>query len=161
MTKRGQARGHFQNWTSAILNIFSSGYFHKRNVRRHVMTSQRTYIVRGNKSLWRVESKLLGLWLRSSLILLNPCETIQDERRRGNKWERACEGCAIVNWEGHNLVPAPWGGKMRDPGNEVEKGNKRKNVYDARRSIEEAVNKISGEYYFWIQQMLIILALGR
>ena len=36
-----------------------------------------------------------------------------------------------------------------------------KNVYDARRSIEEAVNKISGEYYFCIQQMLIILALGR
>ena len=40
-------------------------------------------------------------------------------------------------------------------------GNKRKNVYDARRSIEEAANKISGEYYFCIQQMLIILALGR
>ena len=35
-------------------------------------------------------------------------------------------------------------------------GNKRKNVYDARRSIEEAVNKISGEY-FCIQQMLINL----
>ena len=34
-------------------------------------------------------------------------------------------------------------------------------VYDARRSIEEVVNKISGEYYFCIQQMLIILALGR
>ena len=30
---------------------------------------------------------------------------------------------------------------------QTEKGNKRKNVYDARRSIEEAVNKISGEYY--------------
>ena len=43
----------------------------------------------------------------------------------------------------------------------TEKGNKRKNVYDARRSIEEAVNKISGEDYFCIQQMLIILALGR
>ena len=40
-------------------------------------------------------------------------------------------------------------------------GNKRNNVYDARRSIEEAVNIISGEYYFCIQQMLIILALGR
>ena len=40
----------------------------------------------------------------------------------------------------------------------TEKGNKRKNVYDARTSIEEAVNKISGEYYFCIQQML---ALGR
>ena len=41
-------------------------------------------------------------------------------------------------------------------------GNKRKNVlYDARRSIEEAVNKISGEYYFCVQQMLIILVLGR
>ena len=39
-------------------------------------------------------------------------------------------------------------------------GNKRKNVYDARRSIEEAVNKVSGEY-FCIQQMLIILVLGR
>ena len=43
----------------------------------------------------------------------------------------------------------------------TEKGIKRKNVYDARRSIEEAVNKISGEYYFCIQQMLIIFALGR
>ena len=43
----------------------------------------------------------------------------------------------------------------------TEKGNKRKNVYAARRSIEEAANKISGEYYFCIQQMLIILALRR
>ena len=43
----------------------------------------------------------------------------------------------------------------------TEKGNKRKNVYDARRSIEEVVNKISGEYYFCIQQMLNFLALGR
>ena len=45
----------------------------------------------------------------------------------------------------------------------TEKGNKRKNVYDAgaRISIEEAVNKTSGEHYFCIQQMLIILALGR
>ena len=43
----------------------------------------------------------------------------------------------------------------------TEKGNKRKIVYDARRSIEEAVNKISGECYFCLQQMLIILALGR
>ena len=43
----------------------------------------------------------------------------------------------------------------------TEKGNKRKNVYDTRRSIEEAVNKISGEYYFCIEQMLIILARGR
>ena len=41
----------------------------------------------------------------------------------------------------------------------TEKGNKRRNVYDARRSIEEAVKKISDEYYFCIQQMLIILAL--
>ena len=31
----------------------------------------------------------------------------------------------------------------------TEKGNKRKIVYDARRSIEEAVNKISGEYYLY------------
>ena len=43
----------------------------------------------------------------------------------------------------------------------TEKGNKRRNVYDARRSIEEAVNKISGQYFFCIQQMLIILVLGR
>ena len=63
----------------------------------------------------------------------------QDKRRRGNKSQRVWECCAIAN----------------------EKGNKRKNVYDARRSIEEAVNKISGEYYFFIQQMLIILALER
>ena len=41
------------------------------------------------------------------------------------------------------------------------KGNKKRNVYDARTSMEEAVNKISGEYNFCIQQMLIILALGR
>ena len=43
---------------------------------------------------------------------------------------------------------------------QTDKGNKRKNVCDARRSIEEAINKISGEYYF-CTQMLIILALGR
>ena len=43
----------------------------------------------------------------------------------------------------------------------TEKGNKRRDVYDARRSIEEAVNKISGQYFFCIQQMLIILVLGR
>ena len=43
----------------------------------------------------------------------------------------------------------------------TEKGNKRKNVYDARRSIKEAVNKLSGEYYFCIHQILIVLALGR
>ena len=43
----------------------------------------------------------------------------------------------------------------------TEKGNKRKNVYGTRRSIEEPVNKISVEYFFCIQQMLIILALGR
>ena len=43
----------------------------------------------------------------------------------------------------------------------TEKGNKRKIVYDARRSIKEAINKISGKYYFCTQQMLIILALGR
>ena len=33
-------------------------------------------------------------------------------------------------------------------GSRTEKGNKRNNVYDARRSIEEAVNKISGELTF-------------
>ena len=44
----------------------------------------------------------------------------------------------------------------------TDKANKRKNnVCDARRSIEEAVNRILGEFYFCIQQMLIILALGR
>ena len=37
----------------------------------------------------------------------------------------------------------------------TEKGNKRKNVYAARRS------RKPGEYFFCIQQMLIILALGR
>ena len=31
----------------------------------------------------------------------------------------------------------------------AEKGNKRKNVYDARRSIEEAVNKISADVNFF------------
>ena len=43
----------------------------------------------------------------------------------------------------------------------TKKGNKRKNFHDARRSIKEAVNKITSEYYFCIQQMLIIFALGR
>ena len=32
--------------------------------------------------------------------------------------------------------------------------------YDTRRSIEEAVNKISGEYYFCIQQIIIINYFG-
>ena len=36
----------------------------------------------------------------------------------------------------------------------TEKGNRRKNVCDARRSIEEAVNKILGEYYSCIQQIV-------
>ena len=38
-------------------------------------------MVRGDKSLWRVELKLLGLWLRASLILLNPCETVPSQRK--------------------------------------------------------------------------------
>ena len=79
--KEPKTRSHFQNWTSAILNIFSFGYLHKRNVRRHVVTSQRTYIVQGNKILWRVESKLVGLCLISSLILLNPSETVRSQRK--------------------------------------------------------------------------------
>ena len=41
-----------------------------------------------------------------------------------------------------------------------KKGNKRKNVYDARRSIEEAVIKFQVNTTC-IQQMLIILALRR
>ena len=42
----------------------------------------------------------------------------------------------------------------------TETGKKRKECLCCK-EIEEAVNKISGEYYFCIQQMLIILALGR
>ena len=48
----------------------------------------------------------------------------------------AYECCAIANWEGQQ-----------------EK--------ECCKEIEEAVNKISGEYFFCIQQMLISLALGR
>ena len=44
---------------------------------------------------------------------------------------------------------------------ELREGNKRKNVYASCKEIEEAESTISGEYYFCIQQMLIILALGR
>ena len=104
----------------------------------------------GNNSLWRVESKLLGLWLRSSLILLNPCETVRSQRK--TMFTRV-----KVSAE-EEINRSVYASVVRS---RTEKGNKRKNVYDARRSIEEAVNKISGEYYFCIQQMLIILALGR
>ena len=45
------------------------------------VTSLCTCIVQGNKILWRIELKLLGLWLRSSLVLLNPCETVRSQRK--------------------------------------------------------------------------------
>ena len=97
-----------------------------------------------------VESKLLGLWLRSSLILLNPCETVRSQRKTlFTRVKMSAE---------EEINRSVYASVVRS---RTEKGNKRKNVYDARRSIEEAVNKISGEYYFCIQQMLIILALGR
>ena len=37
--------------------------------------------VRGNKIPWRIMSKLLGFWPRSNLALLNPCETVQIQRK--------------------------------------------------------------------------------
>ena len=76
VTKRVQNPWSFSKLNVRHLDIFSSGYFHKRNVCCHVVTSLRTCIVQGNRILWRIESKKLGLWLRSSLILLNPCETV-------------------------------------------------------------------------------------
>ena len=54
----------------------------------------------------------------------------QDERRRGN----IIVACMRVFCDRELRI----------------EGNKRKHVYDARRSIKEAVNKISGEYYFCI-----------
>ena len=74
---------------------------------------------------------------------MNPCETVRSQRKMSAEEEINRSVFASV---------------VRS---RTEKGNKRKNVYDARRSIEEAVNKISGEHHFCIQQMLIILALGR
>ena len=62
----------------------------------------------------------------------------QDEHPRGNKSKCVCECCAIANWEGQQEKECL-----------------------CCKEIEEAVNKISGEYNFCIQQMLIILALGR
>ena len=71
----------------------------------------------------RVESKLLGLWLRSSLILLNPRETVRSQRR--TMFTRVkMSGEEEINRSVYaSVVPS------RTP-----KGNKRKNVYAARRS---------------------------
>ena len=45
------------------------------------MTSLRSCICSGNKILSRIVSKLLGFWLRSSFVLLNPCETVRIQRK--------------------------------------------------------------------------------
>ena len=82
--------------------------------------------------------------------LLNPCETVGSQRK--TMFTRV-----KINPE-EEINHSVYASVVRS---RAEKGNKRKNVYDARRSIEEAVNEISGEYYFCIQQMLIIFALGR
>ena len=76
----------FPNWTSAISDIFSSGYFHNRNARCHVVTSLRTCIffmstkfVQNLVSGWNWI--YLRLWLRSRLILLNLCETVRSQMK--------------------------------------------------------------------------------
>ena len=76
--------------------------------------------------------------MRSSLILLNPCETVR--RQRKTMFTR---GKMSAEEEINRSVYASF---VRS---RTEKGNKRKNVYVARRSIEEAINKISGEYYLF------------
>ena len=80
---------------------------------------------------------MLGLWLRSSLILLNLCETVRSQRKTMFTRVKMCAEEEINRNVYASVV------RLR-----TEKGNKRKNVYDAMRSIKEAVNKISGEYYF-------------
>ena len=76
------------------MNIFSSGYFHKGNVSRHVVTSLRTYIVQGNKILSRVETAWIMAEIKpysfesmrdSSGSEEDDVHENQDERRRGNK----------------------------------------------------------------------------
>ena len=67
--------------------------------------------------------KLLGLWLRSSLILSNPCETVGSQRKTMfTRVKMSAE--EELNRSVHASVVR----------SRTEKGNKRKNVYAARRS---------------------------
>ena len=73
--------------------------------------------------IYWIWSKLLGLWLRSSLIILNPCETVRSQRKTMfTRVKRSAE-------EEINRSVYASAGRSR-----TEKGNKRKNVYVARRS---------------------------
>ena len=136
--KEFKTRGHFQNWTSAILDIFLSGYFHKRNAHRHVVTSLRAGIYfSGQQNLWRnLVSKLHLAWIMAEIVpysfepMRDSSESeeddvheSQDERRRRNTSWCTCvyaERCA--NWEGQQEKECL-----------------------CCKEIEEAVNKISGE----------------
>ena len=69
----------------------------------------------------RVESKLLGLWLKSSLILLNPCETVRSQRRKIYTRVKVSAEEEINRSVYASVVRS-----------RTEKGNKRKNVYAAR-----------------------------
>lgn len=96
---QSKSLGHFQNWTRAILDIFSFGYLHKRNAHRHV--------VRSLPHAFFVSTKFVknhGLWLRSSLFLLNLCETVRSKRKiifTGVKIsaEEEIHRCVYANWE--------------------------------------------------------------
>ena len=152
MTKRAENPWSFSKLNVRHLNIFSSGYFHKGNVRRHVVTSQRTYIVWGNQKFVK-SRRVQTAWIMAEIkpysfeSMWNSSESEEDDVH-----ESQDELEEEINRSVYASVV-----RSRTE----NEGNKRKNVYDARRSIEEAVNKISGEYYFCIQQMLIILVLGR
>ena len=72
-------------------------------------------------------------------MLLNPCEAVPSQRRTMfTRVQMSAE--EKINRSVYASVER----------SRTERGNKRKNVYDSRKSIEEAVNKISGEYYFCI-----------
>ena len=80
---------------SAILDIFSSGYFHKRNASRHVVTSLRSCICSEQENF--VKNRVETAWImaeiepysfesmrNSSASEEDDVQEGQDERRRGN-----------------------------------------------------------------------------
>ena len=76
--------------------------------------------------------ELLGLWLRSSLTLLNPCETVRSHRKTMFTRDKMCaEGEIHQSWCICECC-ANW------------KGQQEKECLCCK-EIEEAVNKISGE----------------
>ena len=118
------------------MNIFPSGFFHKRNARRHVVTSLRTCaLFRATKfcAEYRVET---GAWIAWIMAEIEPysfepmqdsseseeddVHERQDERRRGNTSWCICE--CHANREGQQ-----------------------EKTCLCCKEIEEAVHKISGE----------------